>query len=69
MSRKNKMEYFSKEVCAAIGYCVYRLIDPRKGLTFYVGKDIGNQAFAYAKEATASVDGEAFERTMAGHII
>lgn len=55
------MEYFDKEACAAIGYYVYRLIDPRNALTFYVEKGIGNRVFTHVKEATASIDGEAFE--------
>ena len=29
---------FSQETYDAIGSYVYRLIDPRNGLTFYVGK-------------------------------
>lgn len=32
-------------------YYVYRLIDPRTGHTFYVGKGIGNRVFQHAKAA------------------
>lgn len=32
------IEGFSSDVCSKIGFYVYRLIDPRNGQTFYVGK-------------------------------
>jgi len=35
------METFSPEIHDKIGYYVYRLIDPRNGQTFYVGKGVG----------------------------
>lgn len=41
--------YFTPEVCQAIGNYVYRLIDPRNGETFYVGKGKGNRVFDHAK--------------------
>lgn len=34
---------FSPEVCEKLGYYVYRLIDPRNGQTFYIGKGKGNR--------------------------
>ncbi len=39
---------FSEEVRARIGHYVYRLIDPRNGETFYVGKGTGNRVFDHA---------------------
>ncbi len=36
---------FSNEVTSELNYYVYRLIDPRNGLTFYVGKGKNNRAF------------------------
>jgi hypothetical protein len=40
---------FSKAVTERLKYYVYRLIDPRNGETFYVGKGISNRVFAHAK--------------------
>ena len=40
---------FPKEVEDRLGYYVYRLIDPRYGQTFYVGKGKGNRVFQHAK--------------------
>jgi len=36
---------FSEEVIEKIGHYVYRLIDPRNGNTFYVGRGQGNRVF------------------------
>lgn len=43
------MESFSPEVCAELKYYVYRLVDPRNGHTFYVGKGKNNRVFAHAE--------------------
>lgn len=42
---------FTDEVCRKLGYYVYRLIDPRNGKTFYVGKGKGNRVFQHVKAA------------------
>ena len=42
---------FPPEVFDQLKYYVYRLIDPRTGLTFYVGKGKGNRVFEHAKNA------------------
>lgn len=39
---------FSAGVSEQLGYYVYRLIDPRDGNTFYVGKGKGNRVFQHA---------------------
>lgn len=43
------MEQFSPEVCRELGYYVYRLVDPRNGHTFYVGKGKNNRVFAHTE--------------------
>lgn len=48
MLRGTKMlTSFSKEIFENLGYYVYRLVDPRNGLTFYVGKGYGNRLFQH----------------------
>ena len=49
-------ENFPKEVENELEYYVYRLIDPRNGETFYVGKGKGNRVFAHAADALAASD-------------
>jgi len=43
-------EGFSEEVRQKINYYVYRLIDPRNGETFYVGKGMDNRVFQHIRE-------------------
>lgn len=45
------MDRFSKGVTDKLGYYVYRLIDPRNGQTFYVGKGKGNRVFDHVNDA------------------
>lgn len=52
---------FSPEVIEHLQYYVYRLIDPRNGQTFYVGKGKGNRVFAHVNDALKSYDGESYE--------
>lgn len=46
-------EAFSADVQDKLGWYVYRLIDPRNGQTFYVGKGKGNRVFAHARGLVA----------------
>lgn len=39
---------FSETVTDKLGHYVYRLIDPRNGTTFYVGRGQGNRVFSHA---------------------
>lgn len=41
---------FTAEVTKKLNWYVYRLIDPRNGETFYVGKGKGNRVFEHARE-------------------
>ena len=41
---------FSDTVAQRLKYYVYRLIDPRNGETFYVGKGNGNRVFAHVRD-------------------
>ena len=56
-----ELQCFSPEVCEQIKYYVYRLIDPRNGQTFYVGKGKGNRVFAHVNGALKDFNGENFE--------
>jgi hypothetical protein len=47
---------FRKEVTDKLKYYVYRLIDPRNGETFYVGKGITNRVFDHAKGELGAKD-------------
>jgi hypothetical protein len=51
-------ERFPHEVCERLKYYVYRLIDPRNGETFYVGKGKDNRVFAHIKGDIKSEDDE-----------
>mgnify|MGYP003667596765 CR=1 FL=1 len=53
---------FPLEVQAAIRHYVYRLIDPRTGETFYVGKGRGDRVFAHARGVIDGEDDAASEK-------
>lgn len=59
-----KQTQFSEFVAQKLGCYVYRLIDPRTGMTFYVGRGQGNRVFSHAagkEKATDSEDNEALK--------
>src|SRR5580658_2601667 len=45
---------FSEHVCAQLKFYVYRLIDPRNGETFYVGKGKDNRVFGHVNDELAT---------------
>ncbi|MCB5162630.1 LEM-3-like GIY-YIG domain-containing protein [Marinomonas algarum] len=47
-----KIDSFTPEVAEKLQYYVYRLIDPRSGETFYIGKGKGNRVFMHARGDT-----------------
>ena len=49
---------FTPDVCKRLEYYVYRLIDPRTGQTFYVGKGKNNRVFAHAHDALKDYEGK-----------
>jgi uncharacterized protein len=51
MIRPVRGDSFSSQVSSKLGWYVYRLIDPRNGETFYVGKGRGNRVFAHVHAA------------------
>ena len=51
-------ERFSASVCRELGNYVYRLIDPRNGETFYVGKGQNNRVFDHVSAAVELEDHE-----------
>lgn len=46
--KKSNFDSFPPEVIEKLKYYVYRLIDPRNGETFYIGKGKANRVFAHA---------------------
>lgn len=51
---------FSRETKSELNYYVYRLIDPRNGLTFYVGKGKGDRVFAHVNQTLMDYKGEKY---------
>lgn len=53
-----KINEFPSEVIKELNYYVYRLIDPRNGETFYIGKGQGNRIFEHLKCSASENDNE-----------
>jgi hypothetical protein len=54
---QSAIDSFPEEVEKQLKWYVYRLIDPRNGETFYVGKGKGNRVFAHIR-AAAGLEGD-----------
>jgi hypothetical protein len=53
---ESKMDSFPIEIHDKLGWYVYRLIDPRNGQTFYVGKGRGDRVFQHIRGALKQED-------------
>jgi len=56
-------ESFTRVVASKLRWYVYRLIDPRNGETFYVGKGKGNRIFSHVR-AEQKIDGDALDNKL-----
>ena len=52
---------FSITVSEALKYYVYRLVDPRDGTTFYIGKGYGNRMFQHESNASKEKNDESLK--------
>jgi hypothetical protein len=60
---KHACEMFSDEVSSKLENYVYRLIDPRNGETFYVGKGQGNRVFDHIRNEPSLAGDELANKT------
>lgn len=58
------LQAFTPEVAGKLKTYVYRLIDPRNGETFYVGKGKGNRVFAHIRDERDSLDGDEIDNKL-----
>lgn len=59
-----KLEKFSHEICEHLKWYVYRLVDPRDGMTFYVGRGINNRIFDHVNGFLTEQDEEVLSLKM-----
>jgi len=62
----DKRDHFSDGVAAKLQHYFYRLIDPRNGSTFYVGRGQGDRIFAHAAGQQKASDPEDTCRCFSG---
>lgn len=60
---------FSQEVCEQLKHYVYKLIDPRTGNVFYVGKGQGNRVFQHEENAKSLVSDDEKEEDLKARTI
>ncbi len=60
---ETEIQSFPEEVVRQLKTYVYRLIDPRNGETFYVGKGQGNRVFAHIR-AEQNLDGDEIDNKL-----
>ena len=61
--KRSDSESFPEEVARQLKTYVYRLIDPRNGETFYVGKGRGNRVFSHI-HAEEGLEGDALDNKL-----
>jgi hypothetical protein len=58
------LDSFPPDVSRRLQTYVYRLIDPRNGETFYIGKGRGNRVFAHVRAEQSQLDGDELDNKL-----
>ena len=61
---RSRDDAFPPEVIEQIKTYVYRLIDPRNGETFYVGKGQGDRVFAHIRAEQGRLEGDELDNKL-----
>jgi hypothetical protein len=59
---ERKLEKFPSEVIDKLKNYVYRLIDPRNGETFYVGRGVGNRLYSHIRDELGNESDEVSDK-------